>query len=319
MSTTSIGECDSEPGALRRPGPQNDVRVMHLGLDIVITDAPPARLPGETRTSPRGSAPDAGPRHRLIARESGEYLFVGVGGGRDAASVPEPAEVRLGPGDICFYDARHPPTLDFPERFRMKVYLVPRELLGLQEPEVQQIVTAPVRRSSRLGTLLSPFLSDLARTAALSQPPVGELLARNAGNLLATLAAELLRERVSSSPDASSPLLRKIMEYIERNLADAKLSPEAIAQAHHISVRYLHKLFHAEGTTVGRWIQHRRLEECRRDLMLPAHGNQTIAAVAGRWGFVSATHFSRVFRSAYGMSPRQWRESVGSSEWAVGV
>jgi AraC-like DNA-binding protein len=34
----------------------------------------------------------------------------------------------------------------------------------------------------------------------------------------------------------------------------------------------------------------------------------SITYVAHRWGFVNATHFSRVFRETYGMSPRDWRE-----------
>ncbi|KJY36597.1 hypothetical protein VR45_10995 [Streptomyces sp. NRRL S-495] len=32
-----------------------------------------------------------------------------------------------------------------------------------------------------------------------------------------------------------------------------------------------------------------------------------MAAVAGRWGFVSTSHFSRVFRAAYGVTPREWQ------------
>ncbi|MDX2681609.1 AraC family transcriptional regulator [Streptomyces sp. NY05-11A] len=45
--------------------------------------------------------------------------------------------------------------------------------------------------------------------------------------------------------------------------------------------------------------------------MRNGRGSRTIAAVAGRWGFLSAAHFSRVFRSAYGLSPREWRDIAG--------
>ena len=65
---------------------------------------------------------------------------------------------------------------------------------------------------------------------------------------------------------ARPPVLGRILDYVELHLTDPDLSPEVIARAHHISVRYLHKLFKGEGTTVGRWIPRRRLEECRRDL-----------------------------------------------------
>lgn len=290
---------------------------MPMGLDIVVSGTAPAELPGAGRPYPARRA------HRLVARDSGEYLFVGIRGAADvrgAAGVRggngahgpgQPEDVFLGPGDICFYDAHGPATLDFPERFRMKVFLVPYESLGLDAADVARLAGTPVPRMSRLGSLLSPFLSELADTASSSLPPVGELLAWNAVNVLATLATERLNRDATATPDARTPLRVRILEFIDLHLTDEDLSPETIAGAHHISARYLHRLFQDEGTTVGRWIQRRRLEECRRDLMIRARGGRTIAAVANRWGFMSATHFSRVFRAAYGMSPSEWRDTVG--------
>ncbi|MGW0584649.1 helix-turn-helix domain-containing protein [Streptomyces sp. NPDC002920] len=269
---------------------------------ILTDEETPDRLPGEGRPHPA---------HRLLARDTGEYLFVGLRGGTGGPPDTRPAALHLAPGDICFYDVQHTPALDFPERFRATVFLVPVDLLGLAAPDVQRIACTPVTRSSRLGTLLSPLLSDLARTAAEARPPVGDMLAWNAANLLATLAAEQLGSPGPGQKGGKPPVLERILEYVELHLTDPDLSPEVIARAHHISVRYLHKLFKDEGSTVGRWILRRRLDECRRDLMRYGRGSRTIAAVAARWGFLSATHFSRVFRAAYGMSPREWRDTAG--------
>ncbi|MER5410088.1 helix-turn-helix transcriptional regulator [Streptomyces sp. NPDC002769] len=291
----TIGADHGETGTCRMP----------MGLDIVIADTVPAELPHEGRPSP------ARRHHRLVARDDGEYLFVGLRGGRVTSGPREPAELHLEPGDVCFYDARRPPALDVPGRFRTKVFLVPCESLGLDAFDVRRIACTAVPRDSRLGGLLSPFLSDLADTASSSRSPVGELLAWNAVNVLSTLAAEQLGRNANGAPDGRSPLMAGILRFIDLHLADGDLSPDAIAGAHHISARYLHRLFQDEGTTVGRWVQRRRLEECRRDLMLRGRGDRTIGAVANRWGFTSATHFSRVFRAAYGMSPSEWRESSG--------
>jgi len=284
-------------------------------LDVVVTETAPARLPGRRR---------ALQAYRLSARADGEYLFVGVCGHTPAV---EPAEdVSLTPGDICFYDADRPPSLDLPARARLKVFLLEHKALGLEEHVVRRVLGAPVGRSSRLGGLLSPFLSELADTVVTSPPAVGEMLTRHAVNLLTALVAERsgadgTNARGTDGTDArdtdgtdardtGSPMLAPIQRFMDGHLADPDLSPEMIATAHHISVRYLHKLFQDEGTTVGRWIQRRRLEECRRELTRSAHGRPTIAAVAGRWGFPSAPHFSRVFRATYGMSPSEWRDTV---------
>ncbi|MGK3941402.1 helix-turn-helix transcriptional regulator [Streptomyces caeruleatus] len=272
-----------------------------LGVEIVTGREAPARLPGQSRPHPA---------HRLTAESVGEYLFVGLRG-RGGPPDPEPARLRLAPGDVCFYDTGSTPTLDFPVRFTATVFLVPGDLLGLSDLDVRRIARRPVARASRLGNQLSPLLSDLARTAAQARPAVGEMLAWNAVNLLSTLAIEQLEAEAPGAGSAQPPVLKRILEYVELHLPDPDLSPEVIARAHHISVRYLHKLFKDEGATVGRWILRRRLEECRRDLVRYGSGHRTIAAVARCWGFLSAPHFSRVFRAAYGMSPREWRETAG--------
>ena len=85
------------------------------------------------------------------------------------------------------------------------------------------------------------------------------------------------------------------------------LSPELIARAHHISVRYLHRLFAADGTSVSRWVKERRLAGCRRELADPSLVRLSVGAIAARWGIHDAAAFSRTFRAAYGVSPREYR------------
>jgi transcriptional regulator GlxA family with amidase domain len=56
------------------------------------------------------------------------------------------------------------------------------------------------------------------------------------------------------------------------------------------------------------YIRHLRLEAVRRDLRDPLQANRSVAAVAARWCFVDAAHFSRVFRAEYGYSPSEIRD-----------
>ena len=73
-------------------------------------------------------------------------------------------------------------------------------------------------------------------------------------------------------------------------------------------VRYLHRLFAAEGKTVCSWIRERRLERCRRDLRDPGLAGERVADIAARWGFRSVTHFSALFNAGYGCTCRDWRQ-----------
>jgi AraC-like DNA-binding protein len=103
------------------------------------------------------------------------------------------------------------------------------------------------------------------------------------------------------------PLLARVQTFIDERLGDARLSNREIAEAHHISLRLLYRLFEERGTSPGRWIRERRLERCRRDLLDPARRDLPASAIAWSWGFASPAHFSRVFRAAYGHPPSEYR------------
>ncbi|MGC5013917.1 helix-turn-helix domain-containing protein [Streptosporangium sp. DT93] len=102
-------------------------------------------------------------------------------------------------------------------------------------------------------------------------------------------------------------LLARIHVFVERHLDDPRLSPAMIARAHNISDRSLYRLFQDESVTVSQLIHRRRLERCRDDLADPGNRDRPIHAIAARWGFGAAAHFTRAFRAAYGLSPREYR------------
>jgi AraC-like DNA-binding protein len=108
-------------------------------------------------------------------------------------------------------------------------------------------------------------------------------------------------------------LLQRSEEYIESHLAEIDLSPDRIAQALHVSSRTLHRIFEAEGMSIGTWIRHRRLEQCRIDLADSMLAGLPVSHIASRWGLWDACHFSRLFKASFGLSPRAYRLASGSA------
>ncbi|MGW1161366.1 helix-turn-helix transcriptional regulator [Streptomyces sp. NPDC002513] len=157
--------------------------------------------------------------------------------------------------------------------------------------------------------LVSQFLGSLAKMPEDPGSTGSRRLALNAVDLVALLVADLLETEKLRATGAGRELLVRIRAHIEANLMDPELSPESIARVHHISVRYLHKLFQVEGTSVSAWIRRHRLDACRREL---GRRRRTVAAVAQSWGFSSASHFSRLFRETYGVSPTEWQTLASS-------
>ncbi len=120
-------------------------------------------------------------------------------------------------------------------------------------------------------------------------------------------------------PRSTAELLIHAQAYIEARLGDPTLNPDELARGCFISTRYLHRVFEAEGLRVCDFIRSARLDRCRRDLLDPAFADQPISAVASRWGLPSAPHFSRLFRQAYGCSPREFRREAALTAGSDGT
>ncbi|MEU8542146.1 AraC family transcriptional regulator [Streptomyces sp. NPDC048717] len=116
-----------------------------------------------------------------------------------------------------------------------------------------------------------------------------------------------------------SMLLSRVQAYVQEHLAAPDLTPDTIAAAHHISTRYLHRIFQQQGLTVAAWVRRQRLDRCRLDLADPSLGDLPVRRVAARWGFDEPASFTRAFRAAYGTTPGAFRVRAGSTECAYGV
>jgi AraC-like DNA-binding protein len=188
---------------------------------------------------------------------------------------------------------------------------IPRALVPLPLHKVDRLLAVRLPGQEGINALLAQFLTRLAADTGSYRPADGPRLGAVLLDLLTALLAHHLEDHTSVAPETRTrALLLQIETFIQQHLGDARLTPTTVAAAHHISTRYLHLLFQRQGTTVSGWIRKRRLEHCRRDLADPACGLRPIHAIAARWGFTHPEQFSRAFRAAYGISPRDYREQA---------
>ncbi|MFJ3922263.1 helix-turn-helix domain-containing protein [Streptomyces sp. NPDC090022] len=248
----------------------------------------------------------------------GTFLYLGMHVHGPVTVVRDGATSPLRPGDLVFCDPARRHLLHFGDDCQMIFFRIPRCYVGVTEPELRRVVGVPVRGGEGLGALVSDFLSAFAAKSEFRRSTIGDGPARTAVHLLSVLVMELLEPVAAGGPAGAGPpragdeTLSRIRSFIEEHLRDPDLSPESIARAHHISVRYLHRLFQNDGMTVSQWVRRRRLESCRIELGR-SRRRFTVAAVARRWGFTSPSHFSRSFRGAYGMSPTEWQSLAASA------
>jgi AraC-like DNA-binding protein len=224
-------------------------------------------------------------------------------------------QARLAAGEFAIYDTRRPYEVacgvgaDRPTR--VLTFMFSPSLLPLSRSRLRGLTAVRIPATPGLGDLTSRFLLQLARNVDKYSPAEAARLSTAALEVLATRLARELDVRDWGTPEARRhALLTTVQAFIQQHLGDPQLSPATIAAAHHLSLRSLHQLFHDEGLTVASWIRRRRLERCRRDLADPALASRPVAAIAARWGFSSASDFSRAFRAVHGLPPAEYRNSA---------
>ena len=106
---------------------------------------------------------------------------------------------------------------------------------------------------------------------------------------------------------ANRPHIEKACAYIRAHLAE-DLSLERVCAAVFLSKSYLCQIFKSLlGCTFGEYVKQQRIL-CARTLL--ASTGQSIEEIAAACGFASPTYFATVFKSAVGMTPSAFRQSL---------
>jgi len=312
---TIVIRTDDVPAALRRAAWRTTVCETLGPFDLRID--PDVPLQGEIRSHVLGpvtvgrvqtSTPHSVHRTPGMVRHDSLdfYRVLLVESGRPRL-VQDGRVAQLRPGQMAIYDFTRPYDLVYESAIRFTVFNVPREMLALPVGLVHRLTAVSILPDG-VGALAAPLLSRVAVDVETYQSGSADRLSAVVTEVLTATIAERIDQADLVSPETQQRvLLIRIHAFLEQHLGDRRLGPEAVAAAHHISVRYLHRLFATQNMTVAGWIRRRRLEQCRRDLADPALHAVPIGAVAARSGFLDSAHFSRLFRRTYGMPPREYR------------
>ena len=242
----------------------------------------------------------------LISRADRHYYKLSLLLSGTGVLIQDNREAVLRPGDLAIYDTHRPYSLVFDEDFRTMVVMFPKNMIDIPATMLGQLTAVRLSGTDGIAAMVAPFLARMVDNLETLGSTAGPRIAHHTIDLITTMYA---RELDFGTPDADPhhELMRRIREYIDRNLHSPGLGPAEIAAAHYVSTRHLHGLFKEHGTTVASWVRQRRLHHCRRDLLDPVQAGRPIAAIAARWGFVDAAHFSRVFKAEFGESPSRAR------------
>jgi len=212
-------------------------------------------------------------------------------------------------GDLTLYDSGMAYSLEYNQHSSALILIIDHNQLKRRIPAPEFILGRRIDGASDMVTVLSRSLQNIWELPKgnLTDDITGRI-GENLCDLCVITCMSLFGEEILASATGSARRSH-IRCHIEANLQEPDLSVSSIAKSFQISPRYLHMLFSDDTETVSELIRRRRLEEIKKRLGNPNWKNRTITQLAFEWGFNNTTHFARVFRERFGMSPREYRNA----------
>jgi AraC-like DNA-binding protein len=224
------------------------------------------------------------------------YVFLGLQLAGTSTVIQNGREAVLQPGDLAVYDTRRPYTLLNPGGIHQHFFRVPVSELELPGSVLGAVTAIRLDGQRPLARVAAGHLRQLAENVdQLTDQEAARVAEPSLALIRALLAAQT--DGLAAREQLQRSLEPRVIAYVRAHLGEHDLSAARIAHEHHVSVRHLYRLLSEANIT---------LERCRQDLADP-HDASTITATAHRWGFADVTHFGRVFKAAYGVTPREWR------------
>jgi AraC-like DNA-binding protein len=241
-----------------------------------------------------------------VAASNDRYCFLILQQEGSAILSQNGNEVFLEKGDMTLIDSGRPSVFQY-DGFHSQISLhIPRDLLESCFPYNRIDEAHMISGSKGMGAITSRFLHSIYTEA--SELEAQDFISMRE-MLLKLLTSTLRADSAEDVIDVKQRQLKMLSTIIEQHLTDPELTPTLVATKAGISTRHLHRLFHGQNTSFGEWVRKRRLTEARRQLANTHFSDHSIIQIAFYWGFNDASHFSRVFKAQFGLSPRAYRLS----------
>jgi AraC-like DNA-binding protein len=287
-----------------------------LHLDCVRTsDHPFAGEISTTRVGQVGFSRVFGRAHKVcrtphqIRRATEEFLLIAVELTGTCLYWQDGREATLEAGDFACFDSTRPYSARLCGDCEQLIVQLPRDMFVRKLGQTEPLTARVTRGSTPMGALVRKFVQEAVCAVGNLEPAMAERLSEATLCLVGAAMAGLVSEGVSKTSGRIS-LVCRAKAFIEENLHDPELAPEAVAGALRISVRYLHDLFRDEDVTVSNWIWARRLEKCRRDLSDSLLASKSVSEIAFACGFSDFSHFAHRFKARFSLRPSDIRRQM---------
>ena len=242
-----------------------------------------------------------------IASDPEDYFLVSIQTAGQGALMQDGREAVLQRGDFALYDSTRPYTLKFEGDFQQYVLKLPGRTLRTALRDTERLTATAVSGQRGAGHLMINMITTLAQDI--------DTLAPESAAAVADSVTQILIAGLSALPVACKQPVSQLHAYqVERikacvraNLQNPLLNVALLSGQLRSSASTLHRAWTTEACSLTDYIWAQRLEHTKRDLCDPSLAARSVSEIAFCWGFNDAAHFSRAFKSRFGMSPRELR------------
>ena len=222
-------------------------------------------------------------------------------------------EMTLRDGDAVLLSYSESRTVTRPGVVHHRIVRVPRSSLAPLVRDLDDAVLRPIRNGTGALNLLTTYVGAWIADPEIERPDLRRLIVTQFCDLLAiTIGSTRDLAAVAEGRGIRAARLRAVKSDIEAHLADASLSPAAVARRQRISDSYIRKLFEGDGTSFSEFVLGQRLVRARRMLSDLRWADRSIAAIAFEAGFGDVSYFNRTFKRFYGARPSEVRRAIDS-------
>ncbi|QEX17944.1 AraC family transcriptional regulator [Hypericibacter terrae] len=252
-------------------------------------------------------------RHaRHLRKDPEEHFLITVPEGAPIRFRQDGMDVDCRPGGFVVERSHLPYEFSDPDANALWVLRVPASLMRQRLSIPDRFASLGFDCTQGAGRLFVDMLRLVPETVEAIHPSGREVLGRQLIELLALAFDNDARTLESRQAPVKQAHLQRIERHLRQNLTSNSLSPQSVADACGLSVRYLHQLFQEKGQSLGQWVREQRLLRCDEALRDP-RGARTIAEIAHFWGFGDQAQFSRHYKARFGRSPSDTRQQSRAS------
>jgi AraC-like DNA-binding protein len=184
----------------------------------------------------------------------------------------------------------------------------PRELMRQQLPNLEDHFFRPVRAQSGALGLVRAYTDALLSHPGSHDPSLAKLAMRHLADLMSVAVSGLVTPDEGQSPDQRAARMIAIGRYIDRGFSNPHFSLATLSRRLGVTPRHVQRLLAENDTSFVDEVMRRRLHRARELLTSSQHLHLNVIAVAHECGFSTVSHFHRVFRRHFGMTPGEARE-----------